>query len=275
MITAGFHRPGLARFDGVRFTVFDKSNPRAGGVKLGETIEISTSLQAGDQSLIGLSVNFYGGDPAAGGKAFDSERIPFIRANESYGLRVRYTVNDCGAHRIFVRAAGGRPYAVSGQATPFQVECPPSECAALACLRSPQYFALNLCRLPRGFVTVAGNGVNATVNTGDAAKMRLLLQGGTAAQQQFNRQFIAAQLSLLSLPDPGRAALRSNLSCYQVHLQPTQLGTGETLSPAMTLGELFDQARRTARSGGAADQRMLANLLERLNGNDPGGRCAR
>jgi hypothetical protein len=60
-----------------------------------------------------------------------------------------------------------------------------------------------------------------------------------------------------------------------VGFQPTQLGTGETLSPAMTLGELLEVARRAARAGEAADQRVLGNLFERLNGDDPLGRCGR
>jgi hypothetical protein len=41
----------------------------------------------------------------------------------------------------------------------------------------------------------------------------------------------------------------------------------------MTLGELFDQALLAGRSGAVIDQRMIANLLELLNGEDPLGRC--
>jgi hypothetical protein len=111
------------------------------------------------------------------------------------------------------------------------------------------------------------------VSTGNTAQMRLLLQGGTAATQRLTQQFVATQLSLLGQPGGTQAALGSNLLCYGVNFQPTQLGTGAFLSPSMTLGELFDQALRAGRSGNAIDQRLIANLLQLLNGEDPLGRC--
>ncbi|MGH8731858.1 MAG: hypothetical protein ACREVF_09120, partial [Burkholderiales bacterium] len=100
-----------------------------------------------------------------------------------------------------------------------------------------------------------------------------LLQGGASRQQQLNQQYVATQLSLLGQPGGDHAALRSNLLCYKLNFQPTQLSTGAILNPSMTLGELFDQIRLTGRSGKPIDQRQLATLLHLLNGDDPQGRC--
>jgi len=80
-------------------------------------------------------------------------------------------------------------------------------------------------------------------------------------------------LNLLGQTGFNQAALRSNLLCYQLNFQPTQLGTGAVLSPSMTLGELFDQALQAGRSNEVIDMRVIANLLQLLNGDDPLGRC--
>ncbi len=175
---------------------------------------------------------------------------------------------------MFIRVAPGKAHTVTAQASQaVQVECPTPVCVSQVCMRSAQYYALNLNRLPQGMVTVPGKGLDTRVSTSDTARMRMLLQGGTAAQQRFNQQFVATQLSLLGQPGGNQAARRSNLLCYKLNFQPTQLSTGVTLNPSMTLGELFDQVQRAGRSGNAIDQRQLANLLQLLNGDDPQGRC--
>jgi hypothetical protein len=64
------------------------------------------------------------------------------------------------------------------------------------------------------------------------------------------------------------------LLCYKLSFQPTGLSNGAILDSSTTLGELFNQVQ-VARSSTLADQRMLANLLEMLNGDDPSARCNR
>jgi hypothetical protein len=241
--------------------------------KLGQTIKVSAELRAGGSPISSVNVHFYDGDPNAGGKVFDVERVPYIKANDRYEVSVNYRAKACGVHRLFVKAGRGQAYEVTVQSQPVQIDCPAPVCVSQLCMKSAQYYSLNLNRLPQGLVTVAGAGLDARANTSDAAKMRTLLQGGSAAQQKFNQQFVAAQLNLLALPGGGQTALRSNLLCYKLNFQPTQLATGAILNPSMTLGELFDQARIAAKAGRAADMRMIANLLQLLNGDDPQGRC--
>jgi len=153
------------------------------------------------------------------------------------------------------------------------VNSPTPVCAAQVCLRSAQYYALNLSGLPHGAVTVTGVSPFNQVSTGDAGRLRVLLRGGTGAAQKFNQQFVALQLSLLSASDPTRRAEQSNLLCYGINFQPVQLGTGFTLSPATTIGELLGQAREAARSGNVIDMRTIGRVMNLLNGDDPGGRC--
>jgi len=142
-----------------------------------------------------------------------------------------------------------------------------------ACMRSAQFYALHLDRLPKGVVSVAGNGLNTRVSTSDATQMGLLLNGGASRQDQLNRQFVATQLNLLAQSSLSQSSLQSNLACYKLDFDSTALSNGAVLTPSMTLGELFNQVQVAGRSGTQADQRMLADLLGLLNGNDPTGRC--
>ncbi|MGH9838282.1 MAG: FG-GAP repeat domain-containing protein [Blastocatellia bacterium] len=243
-------------------------------LKPGRSVEGSVTLRNGAQELLGVMVYFYDGDPQAGGRLVDIERVARLRANGQQKVSINFRPQACGAHQLFVRVDPGKEHAVSGQASQaVQVDCPTPVCVAQVCMRSPQYYALNLNRLPKGMVTVTGNGVDTRVSTSDTARMRMLLQGGASRQQQLNQQFVATQLSLLGQPGGDQAALRSNLLCYKLNFQPTQLSTGAILNPSMTLGELFDQVRLTGRSGKPIDQRQLATLLHLLNGDDPQGRC--
>ena len=218
-----------------------------------------------------MTVAFYDGDPATGGKAFDVERIPYINANGKYEVNVNYRALNCGAYRLFVKAGSGKAYEVTSGSSVLQVDCP-TVCVSKACMRSPQYYALNLNRLPQGTVKVAGSGNNTRVSTDDTARIRMLLQGGTSRLHQLNQQYVAAQLSLLASGN-SPSALGSNLLCYKLNFQPTQISTGVLLNPEMTLADFFDQVQQAGRSGNVIDQRLLVNLLEMLNGTDPQGRC--
>jgi hypothetical protein len=241
--------------------------------KLGQRIQVSAELKTTGRPISSLNVHFYDGDPNAGGKVFDVERVPFIKVNDRYEVSVNYRAKACGVHRLFVKAGRGMAYEVTVQSQPLQVECLTPVCISQVCMRSAQYYALHLDLLPHGVVTVPGRVLNTQVSTGNTAQMRILLQGGTAAQQRLTQQFVATQLSLLGKPGGTQPALGSNLLCYGVNFQPTQLGTGAVLAPSMTLGELFEQALIAGRSGNVVDQRMIANVLQLLNGDDPLGRC--
>lgn len=143
------------------------------------------------------------------------------------------------------RASWVKPPYVSGP-TLGQPEC------ATICLASPGYYLLNLDRLPRGTVMIARAGI-ASVSTGNTNAMRLALNSGNSAQDKFNREFVAVQLSLLAAPGPDVRVLRTKLSCYGI------AGSGATL------GMLMEQARSAARNGSAGDLTALANLMEQLN----------
>jgi hypothetical protein len=140
-------------------------------------------------------------------------------------------------------------------------------------MKSAQYYALHTGQLPKGAVTVAGGGVLSTVNTANATAFKLALQGGSAAQQYFNQQFVALQLNLLGANDPGRKTEQSNLLCYGANFQPTQLSTGVTLNPGMTIGQLLDQGRIAAKQGKTIDLRTIATVMNLINGDDPTGAC--
>lgn len=243
-------------------------------IKEGQSIELSAMLQTGAESITGLMVDFYDGDPAAGGKLFDVERIPHIRANDKYLTAIKFRTNTCGSHRIFVKAGSGRVYEATASSPAVQVECSPPVCVAQVCMKSARYYALNPNQLPRGMVTVP-KGVETKVSTSDTTRMLMLLQGGASEQQKLTQQFVATQLNLLGPSGSNQAALRSNLLCYKLNFQPVYLSTGFTLNPSMTLGELFDQALKAGRSRDAIDKRLIANLLQLLNGDDATGRCNR
>jgi hypothetical protein len=149
---------------------------------------------------------------------------------------------------------------------PTQVDPGPAkpECATI-CFASPDYYLRNLNRLPAGTVWIAGGGVVSSVDSGNAGAMRRALGGGASAQDQFNRQYVAAQLSLLSAPGPDLGALGSRLSCYGLNFAPVVLGSGATITPNVTLGVLMEYARGAALRGVPGDQAALTELLTQVN----------
>jgi len=234
----------------------------------------SASLLGGAQALFDVQVNFYDGDPAAGGHLFDTERVAYLPPFGRRLVNVRFNPQFCGSHQVFAVVAPSKAYTRSGQASQtVQEDCPAPVCVSQACMRSAQYYLLNINRLPKGVVNVIGSGLLSQVSTSDTARMRLLLQGGTSAQQQLNQQYVTTQLNLLARPGNDQSPLGSNLLCYQLNFQPTQLGSGVFLNPSMTLGEVLEQARLAALSNRVIDQRQIAAVLHLLNGDDPLGRC--
>lgn len=243
-------------------------------VQLGKSAAANVMLRGGAQDLTSLTVYFYDGDPTSGGRLIDAERIGRLRAGARQSVNILFRPKECGSHQLFIRVTrGGEVIATGRSAQALQVNCAAPVCIAQVCMKSPQYYALNSDRLPRGMVSVIGGGIDTRVSTSDTTRMRLLLQGGASQLQRLNQQYVATQLSLLGQPGGYQSALQSNLLCYKVNFQPFQIGGKTTISPSTTLGELFDLARTVGNSGRTAEIRLLANLFQFLNGNDPQGRC--
>jgi hypothetical protein len=89
-----------------------------------ERIVVDLSLVTGDQPVDGgTTVRFYDGDPRKGGKAFDLERIPYLRARDSYRVSVPFASDQCGPHHLFVAAARGTAFETIERAPPVIVHC--------------------------------------------------------------------------------------------------------------------------------------------------------
>jgi hypothetical protein len=95
-------------------------------VGLGHRVEVSAHLRTGDVAVPGLSIVFYDGDPQQGSKAFDIERIPHLRAKDTYQVRVPFRPQSCGAHRVFVTVGAGKPFEVRGSTPAISVGCAPA-----------------------------------------------------------------------------------------------------------------------------------------------------
>jgi hypothetical protein len=155
---------------------------------------------------------------------------------------------------------------------PYEAMTLPPLCDTI-CFRSPDYYLARLGKFPKGTVRVVGNGVHSLIDTSDTANMKLALDGGSSPHDQFNQQYVAAQVSLLASPGSQQAALTSPLSCHKISFATVQLSNGASISTNSTLGELFEQSKNAARTGVAADLTALAGILDLLNSDDKTGRC--
>ncbi|MGH9839377.1 MAG: hypothetical protein ACREEM_11400, partial [Blastocatellia bacterium] len=152
------------------------------------------------------------------------------------------------------------------------------------CFRSPQYWLLNLSPLPRGSGIVIG-GANLNTPTRNLTAIKKALQGGSAfgfpigsstPLQHLNRQYAAAQLNLIQAgghSSPAAfSALNSPLRCHGLFVA-LKLANGVTITSGSKLGDLFAEARLAIRDNRPGDMLTLARLFERLNGDNPLGRC--
>jgi hypothetical protein len=248
-------------------------NPK---LQKGQSTEVFATFLNDGEAVDGVTIYFYDGDPAEGGRLFDAERVSHIRAGAVQRVNVPYRPKECGKHELYIKVTAAGVVGSIGKAErTLDVECPAPVCATQACMKSAQYYALNINLLPKGAVTVAGGGLLSAVSTTNATAVKLALQGGDGGQQYFNQQFVALQLNLPGASDPGRKTEQSNLLCYGANFQPTQLSTGVTLNPGMTIGQLLDQGRIAAKQGKTIDLRTIAAVMNLINGNDPSGRCSR
>ncbi|MGE0885993.1 MAG: SdrD B-like domain-containing protein [Blastocatellales bacterium] len=162
--------------------------------------------------------------------------------------------------------------------TPMMTKSP--KCDTI-CFRSPQYYLLNLHRLPGGTVLIGGVNGNLPVSTNNTSAIALALRnrvvGAPTPLQRLNEEFVAAQLSINGAGGAGSPVMYnvfwSMLSCYQIDFTPVMLSNGVTLSPASMLNDLFEQAQMAIRENRTADMNALASIFDLLNGNDPLGRC--
>lgn len=150
------------------------------------------------------------------------------------------------------------------------------ECNAI-CYRSPQYFKLNIDRLPRGTVLIGGVNSNQPISTTNKRVMGLALAGGYTTLQKLNQEFVAAQLNVLNAGGDGSAkvfyAMEGKLSCYGLNFSEITLSDGFTLSPDTKLKDLYQQTRFCIVGGTVEDQVALTAIFDMLNGNNPLGVC--
>ncbi|MEP7272110.1 MAG: hypothetical protein ABI882_11445 [Acidobacteriota bacterium] len=149
---------------------------------------------------------------------------------------------------------------------------PLPECTTL-CFSSPDYYLSRVGNLPRGTVLVRGANLNQAVSTTSTLQMKLALDKGNTPNDRFNRQFVAAQLSLLAAPGAAQGTLQSRLECYGLNFAPLLLDSGVTLTPKATLDSVMNEARRVARTGSSHDISLLTSILDIINDDGLHGRC--
>jgi subtilisin-like proprotein convertase family protein len=166
---------------------------------------------------------------------------------------------------------------------PFVCCSPHMACHSL-CFRSAGYYLLRLGSLPSGQVLIGGVNFNIPVSTANVTEIMLALQGGWGIfnpqahpLQTLNREFVAAQLSLLAAGGGGSppvvSALNSLLSCSGLDFTPLRLSNGFIFTPSTPLKDLFEQTRLAIQERRTEDMLALAKLWALLNGQDLLGRC--
>jgi len=150
------------------------------------------------------------------------------------------------------------------------------ECNTI-CYRSPQYFLLNLNRLPHGTVIIGGANFNRPISTTDQRALGMALRGGFTPLQKLNQEFVAAQLNVLLAGGDGSPkvfyAMEGLLSCYGLNFDAVTLTNGFVISPETQLKDLYQQARFCINDGRVEDQIALTAIFDLLNGNSPLNIC--
>jgi PKD repeat protein len=154
------------------------------------------------------------------------------------------------------------------------------------CFRSRHFYLLNLDRLPGGTLIVGGfNNNKPIIASQNVAVIRRALLGNNTGigaitpLQRLNQEFVAAQLSVNQVGGINSAVginvMWSMIGCYRITFAPVRLSNGAVISPDSMLNDLFEQGFEAIRENRTADMRVLADLFELLNGNDPRGGCSR
>lgn len=157
----------------------------------------------------------------------------------------------------------------------------PFKCDTI-CYRSPQWWLLNMNRIPGGTIQIAGVNGDQPISTDQRRTIQIALQGnpfgfGMTARQTLNQEYIAAQLNILAAGGGGSPvvynAMWSNLSCYGITFPATTLSNGATLAPSSMVKELYMQITLAIQQRREADYLPLARILDLLNGNSTQGVC--
>jgi hypothetical protein len=158
---------------------------------------------------------------------------------------------------------------------------PPTKCDTL-CYRAPQWWLLNLDRLPGGTVIIYGVNNSLPVDTRKWRTIQSALQGNPFGVsltpiQRFNQEYVAAQLNILHYGGPGAPTVANtmwaNLSCYQITFAPITLSSGAVLTPNSMVKELYMHLTAAVQGRRVDDLIKLTQVLDLLNGNDALGLC--
>jgi hypothetical protein len=151
-------------------------------------------------------------------------------------------------------------------------------CMLQLCYRSPQYLLTNYKRLrlfPRD-IFISGVNLNHPVDcVAQPGPILFALRANSlnyaySALAFFNQQYVAAQLAHAMVPYvTGLSASKSSLSCFGLNFEPVKLTTGQELTPASTIQELFTLCDVTGiapiSEDRDADLTALAKILQQLN----------
>lgn len=88
-----------------------------------DNVVLTTTVLATDNAALGVSVNFYDGDPAEGGRLIAVQRIPHIAEDDPYQVQALFRSNTCGVHQLFAVVNRGRLNEVIRRAHPVRVAC--------------------------------------------------------------------------------------------------------------------------------------------------------
>jgi hypothetical protein len=111
--------PGAVQVGKVR--VSRKSAKQGGAITISTLIKSSKKQK---QAVSDLFAEFHHGDPKTGGRIFDMERVPFIKAGGSYQVKVKFRPSDCGRRRIYVTVGRGKAYEVGSKSDMVRIQCP-------------------------------------------------------------------------------------------------------------------------------------------------------
>lgn len=145
----------------------------------------------------------------------------------------------------------------------------PVKCDSM-CFRTPEYYQLKLNSVKPGTVFY-GQGtllVPVSIERNKDLILNLLQTRGTV-QQEFNRQFLALQLSFRFY---GGAAspvvinvLWSSFRCSGVTFQPVTLSNGVVITPDSVINVLYQETFTAVTQGRIDDQLKLAQIMALLN----------
>ncbi len=164
-----------------------------------------------------------------------------------------------------------------GLSTPLSLVIDSQPICQTACFQAPQYYLLNMARLPSGSVFIGGVNFNSPVSIQESLPdIRRGLQGGRSVLQSLNAEFVAAQISVIQTAGGGQqqaGILNGSLRCYGLNFEPIVLDNGFVITVDSTIGDLFAQARAAITDARSTDQFRLAQTLDQINGNSASSRC--